>query len=146
MKELISKVEKMEAGAKRTLVKKQAKKLEHQAAKFREDSLKLSSQLTVAGRNIYKSGKHPVYEELIEPLLERAAGIANFYGFNALFQVQTPVEGMPHFTSCLGTIDSDTVSPTMKGCVELIEKRPVIGKVGDSLITEPRVEPLLPKE
>jgi len=145
MKKLTDKVQKLEARAKRTLAKKQAKKLEHQAAKFREDSLKLGSQLSVAGQNIYKIN-HPAYEELILPLLERAASIAAFYGFNALFQVHTPFEEQPLFTSCIGTLNEETITPTMRGCIELIEKRPVIGKVNDELISKPRTEPLIPKE
>lgn len=125
MKALEKNVAKHERRAKRTLAKKQAKKLEHQAAKFREDALKLGLELQLDGSKIYKVS-HPAYEEMILPLLERAASYAQFYGFNALFQVQTPLPSAPLFTNCLGTIDSNTASPTMLGCIELIEKRPVM--------------------
>jgi hypothetical protein len=53
------------------------------------------------------------------------------------------MEAMPEFTHCIGNMSSETVSPTMKACVELIEKRPLIGRVGDDLITKARTEPLL---
>lgn len=144
MKKLTNKVRILEAKSLRKLHKKSASDHARQAAKFREDSLKLGCHLAQAGENPYKSGTdHPVYAELILPLLQQAAQIGAKYGFNCLFQVQTPIEGMPEFTHCIGNMNSETVSPTMKACVELIEKRPLIGRKGDDLITKARTEPLL---
>lgn len=144
MRKLTNKVRILEAKSLRKLHKKSASDHARQAAKFREDSLKLGCQLAQAGDNPYKKGTdHPVYAELILPLLQQASQIGAKYGFNTLFQVQTPIEGMPEFTHALGSINSKTVSPTMKACVDLIEKRPLIGNKGGELISEPRTEPLM---
>lgn len=144
MKKLTNKVRILEAKSLRKLHKKSASDHARQAAKFREDSLKLGCHLAQAGENPYKSGTdHPVYAELILPLLQQAAQIGAKHGFNVLFQVQTPLEGFPHFTHCIGSMNEETVSPTMKGCVELIQARPAYVRKGGQLVAEPRTEPLL---
>lgn len=123
--------------AKRSLVKKEAAKYAGIARKFRADSLKLGVKLCAGGTQIYRFS-HPVYEEFIQPLLEEAEKIAKKNGFNVLFQVQTPMETMPYFTSCLASIDMSSASPTMKDCVELIQSRPVakLDSKGEPIYTE----------
>lgn len=140
MKKLETKVAKLEAKAKRLLLKKEAKRLERAAAKFRKDALKIGADLEVSGTRVYQA-VHPVYQDMILPLLEEAARIANLYGFNALYQTHTPMPGVEQFTSVLGSIDSRNVTPTMKSCVDLIQKRPVIARTRGGLITETQEEP-----
>lgn len=123
MKKLTNKVRILEAKATRRLHKKSAADHARQAAKFRMDSLKLGCELAQVGESPYKAS-HPVYEELILPLLNQAVQIANKYGFNTLYQTQTPVEGMPNYTHMLGAADSSTISETMKAQLDLIHSRP----------------------
>lgn len=127
MKKLVTKIQKLEARAKRKLLVKQAQDHLRQATKFREDAMKVGCELMLAGDHPFKEG-HPVYIDQIRPLLEQAAKIAAKYGFNTLYQTHTPMEGHPHFTSAIGNINPDFVTPTMRGCIELIEKQPSIGK------------------
>lgn len=136
MKKLTTKVQKLEAKALRKLHKKSAADHARQANKFREDSMKLGAQLTVSGDLIYKTD-HPVYDELILPLLNQAVQIANKYGFNTLFQTQTPLPGMPNYTHMIGSSDSRTISPTLKGCIELVQSRPEakMNKDGTTMLT-----------
>lgn len=136
MKKLTSKVKVLEAKALRKLHKRSAADHARQAAKFREDSMKLGAQLSVAGEHIYKAD-HPVYDELILPLLHQASQIASKYGFNTLFQTQTPLPDMPHFTHMIGSASSETISPTMQGQLEYIQSRPIakINKDGTPMIT-----------
>lgn len=130
MKKLEDKVKKHEAKARRTLAKRQANKLSKQAARFRADALTAGCQATQMGMKIYKT--HPVYEELIEPLLKEAAGIAAQAGFDILYQTRTPMPDNPNFTSCLGSFaNRNNLTPTMKGCVDLIKARPSLG--GDDI-------------
>lgn len=123
MKKLTSKVRILEAKATRRLHKKSAADHARQAAKFRMDSLKLGCELAGVDESPYKAS-HPVYEELILPLLSQATQIANKYGFNTLYQTQTPIEGMPNYTHMLGAVDNKTVSATMKAQLDLIHSRP----------------------
>lgn len=132
MKKLTSKVKVLEAKALRRLHKKSAADHARQAAKFREDSMKLGAQLSVAGASIY-SKHHPVYEELVLPLLNQAAQIANKYGFNVLYQTHTPLPGEPNYTHAIGSMNSETITPTMQACVDLIQTRPAI-KVKDGMV------------
>ncbi|UKL14996.1 hypothetical protein hairong_091 [Pseudomonas phage hairong] len=136
MKKLTSKVKVLEAKALRKLHKRQAADHARQAAKFRYDSMKLGCELAMAGENIYKNN-HPVYDELILPLLNQAVQIANKYGFNTVFQTQTPVPEMPNFTHMLGAADSRTISPTLQGCLDFINSRPEakIDKNGKPMVT-----------
>lgn len=130
MKKLEDKVSRLEGKAKRKLLQKQSREMERQARKFREDSMKIGASLSVAGERIYDD--HPVYVELIEPLLREAARIATKYGFNCLYQTHTPIPGHERYTSAIGAFDEETMTPTMKGCVELIKQRPQIkGKLPD---------------
>lgn len=123
MKKLTSRVRILEAKATRRLHKKSATNHARQAAKFRMDSLKLGCDLAGVGESPYKTS-HPVYDELILPLLNQAAQIANKYGFNTLYQTQTPLPEMPNFTHMLGAADSRTISTTMKAQLDLIHSRP----------------------
>lgn len=126
MKKLVTKIQKLEAKAKRKLLVRQAQEHLRQAGKFREDAMKVGCELAIAGSNPFKDG-HPVYIDQIRPLLEQAAKIAAKYGFNTLYQTHTPMEGHPNFTSALGNINPDFVTPTMRECVEAIQKQPVLG-------------------
>lgn len=123
MKKLASKAKVQEAKDLRKLHKRDASDHARLAAKAREQSMKLGAQLTVVGEGVYKLG-HPVYEELIQPLLNQAAQIGSKYGFNTLFQTQTPLPGMPNYTHTIGAADSRTISTTMQGCIDLISSRP----------------------
>ena len=125
MKQLENKVAKHEAKAKRTLARRQAKKLLLQATRFRCDALTAGYHAQQLGAKVYS--KHPVFEELILPLLEEAARIAANAGFDILYQTRTPVDGEPNFTHAFGGFkDEKSLTPTMKACVDLIKERPVI--------------------
>ena len=143
MKKLTNKVRILEAKATRRLHKKSAADHARQAAKFRMDSLKLGCELAQVGSNPYKT-VHPVYDELIQPLLMQAAEIGKKYGFNMLFQVHTPMPGMERFTSCIGSLDKEKLTPTMAECVKIIEATPTFVSKNGKLTTEPRVQPLVP--
>jgi hypothetical protein len=136
MKKLTSKIKILEAKALRKLHKKSASEHARQAAKFREDSMKLGAMVHQTGENIYKID-HPVYVELVQPLLMQATQIANKYGFNVLYQTHTPLPGMPLYSAVIGSIDSKTVTPTMQGCIDFIKSRPEakINKDGTPMVT-----------
>lgn len=126
MKKLLTKIQKLEARAKRKLLVKQAQEHLRQAGKFREDAFKVGCELMLAGDKPFKDG-HPVYIDQIRPLLEQAAKIASKYGFNVLYQTHTPMEGHPLFTSAIAGWNPDFLTPTMKGCIDLIKERPILG-------------------
>jgi hypothetical protein len=139
MKKFVDKVSRLEGKAKRKLLQKQAREHDRQARKFRQDAMKLGCELAVAGENLYNK-HHPVYEELIMPLLDEAARLANKYGFNVLYQTHTPLPGQPMYSHAIGSMDSRTVTPTMKACVDLIQARPKLSSTAAELITD-RAEP-----
>lgn len=121
MKTLEEKAKIVDLKAKRRLAIKQAVKLEKQAAKFRQDSLKFGCELAMKGVHIYKED-HPVYGDMILPLLHKAAGIAGAHAFDILFQTRCPMPNLPDFTSALGAFaDENKLTPTMKGCVDLVK-------------------------
>ncbi|ATW58030.1 hypothetical protein CNR34_00097 [Pseudomonas phage nickie] len=127
MKKLTDKVKIHESKALRTLSRRQARKLAAQAAKHRCDAMKHGANATVAGGKIYTK-HHPIYEELILPLLEEATRIASNAGFDILLQVRTPLISEPNFTHAIGGFqDEKNLTPTMKGCIDLIRKRPSLG-------------------
>ena len=131
MKKLEDKVRRHEEKAKRTLARRQAVKLSKQAAKFRQDAFDAGKRASGMGAKIY-GVNHPVYEDLIQPLLKEAAEIAAKYGFDVLYQTRTPIPGSPNYTACLGSFaDNNNLTPTMKTCVDLIKARPSLS--GDDI-------------
>lgn len=134
MKKLEDKVKKHECKAKRTLLRRQSVKLSKQAAKFRFDALKQGCLATEAGSKIYTK-HHPVYEELILPLLEEAKKIALEYGFDIMFQTRTPIPGAENFTHGIVGIQGEP-TPTMQACLDLIKARPVYDKVPPAVALE----------
>lgn len=127
MKALDTKMKKAEQRAIRSGAKRQAKKLALQAGKFRADALAAGIKQTELGATIYTK-HHPIYEEMILPLLEEAAKIASNAGFDILMQVRTPLSTEPNFTHAIGGFqDEDNLTPTMKAQVDLIRARPVLG-------------------
>lgn len=131
MKKLEDKVKKHEEKAKRTLARRQAVKLGKQATKFRTDAMMAGLTATKLGAKVYNT-RHPIYEDLIEPLLKEAATIAAKAGFDILYQTRTPIPDSPNLTVCLGSFsDPNGLTPTMKAQVDLIKARPHMG--GDKL-------------
>lgn len=127
MKALDLKLKKAEQRAIRSGAKHQAKKLAKQAGKFRADALAAGLKLHEMGNHPYTK-HHPVYEEMILPLLEEAAKIASNAGFDILLQVRTPLSTEPNFTHAIGSFkDENNLTPTMKAQVDLIRQRPVLG-------------------
>lgn len=127
MKALDLKLKKAEQRAIRSGAKREAKKLAKQAAKFRADALAAGIALHQMGNHPYTK-HHPVYEEMILPLLEEAAKIASNAGFDVLFQVRTPLSTEPNFTHAIGGFqDEKNLTPTMKAQVDLIRARPAFG-------------------
>ena len=126
MKALDTKMKKAEQRAIRSGAKRQAKKLAAQAGKFRADALAAGIKQTELGATVYTK-HHPIYEEMILPLLEEAAKIASNAGFDILMQVRTPLSTEPNFTHAIGGFqDEDNLTPTMKAQVDLIRARPVL--------------------
>ncbi|UIS24656.1 hypothetical protein S21ZY_094 [Pseudomonas phage ZY21] len=127
MKALDLKLKKAEQRAIRSGAKREAKKLAKQAGKFRADALAAGLQLHQMGARPYNK-HHPVYEEMVMPLLEEAARIASNAGFDVLLQVRTPLHTEPNFTHCIGSFQDDkNLTPTMKAQVDLIRARPAFG-------------------
>lgn len=140
MKALNNKLLKAEQRAIRGGAVREAKKLAKQAGKFRCDALAAGMKMSNLGGKCPYAKHHPVYEELIMPLLEEAANIAANAGFDILIQVRTPLEGAPDFTQAIGGFqDENKLTETMKGCVDLIKARPVLGGTpfGDVKSTPP---------
>lgn len=133
LSKLVSKVAVMQSKATRKLLKKSASDHAREAARFREDSLREGARLTEAGVQIYKDS-HPIYEELILPLLNQAVQIANKYGFNVLYQTQTPTPEMPEYTHAFASANSKTITPTMQGCIDLIHSRPTVKRNSDGTL------------
>jgi hypothetical protein len=130
MKALDLKMKKAEQRAIRSGAKREAKKLAKQAGKFRADALAAGLKLHEMGAVPYTK-HHPVYEEMIMPLLEEAAKIASNAGFDILLQVRTPLHSEPNFTHAIGGFqDENNLTPTMKAQVDLIRARPAFGGEG----------------
>lgn len=127
MKALDLKMKRAEQRAIRSGAKREAKKLAKQAGKFRADALAAGLKLHEMGSRPYTK-HHPVYEEMVMPLLEEAARIASNAGFDILLQVRTPLHTEPNFTHCIGGFqDENKLTPTMKAQVDLIRARPAFG-------------------
>lgn len=127
MKALDLKLKKAEQRAIRSGAKREAKKLAKQAGKFRADALAAGLQLHQMGARPYNK-HHPVYEEMVLPLLEEAARIASNAGFDIFMQVRTPLSGQPNFTHCVASFqDQNNLTPTMKAQVDIIRARPILG-------------------
>lgn len=133
LSKLVSKVAVMQSKATRKLLKKSASDHAREAARFREDSLREGARLAEAGVQVYKDS-HPIYEELILPLLNQAVQIANKHGFNVLYQTQTPTPEMPEYTHAFASANSKTITPTMQGCIDLIHSRPTVKRNSDGTL------------
>jgi hypothetical protein len=138
MKTLEKNVRRHESKAKRTLARRQAAKLAKQAAKFRLDALQAGCDVHDQGGRVY-TDSHPVYNELIEPLLKEVTLICQAQGFDFLLQVRTPMTDHPNLTMALCGI-KDQPTPTMNEQLELIKARPQIVKKDGKLVVEEKAE------
>lgn len=133
MKKLIRTIEVHELRAKRALFLRKARALEAEAMKFRRDAAEAGCELTNLGEPIYTG--HPLYQDMVYPLIKRARHNCVVFGFDLMFQTRTPLPGSPDFTHAIvGIIDEPT--PTMAGCLELIQKRPSITMNPDGTVSE----------
>lgn len=134
MKKLIQTVEVHEMRAKRALFIKQARKLEAEAAEFRQMASDVGMKLHLMGEPIYTD--HPIYHDQVEPVLRQARKICMHFGFDFIYTTRTPIHNQPLLCHALaGAVTEFT--PKMQKIIDIIKDAEILdGLTGDSKSAE----------
>lgn len=113
-------IKRLEHKGLRILAKKQARRLEEQAREFRRDAL-----VHAAYSEKDYGTEHPVYEELVAPIVQQLKQVCLDNGFSFITVVHTPTENEPKHT-VLTTGQFDDAPETFVKMVELAQTRPQV--------------------